>query len=144
ADVNADPRSIARQFGVGAQDPWNGDVNVSEAFAEVQVPLVEDAVDLNLAARRTDYSTSGAVTTWKAGATWDLMSSLRLRLTRSRDIAAPAMAQLYQAPGQVASSVLDPVTGQSQTLVTPTLGNPNLNPEEGNTTTVGLVWSPGF
>lgn len=147
ADVDADPRSIARQFGVGAQDPWDGEVDVSEAFAELLIPLVAgkrlaDGVDLNLAARRTDYSTSGAVTTWKAGATWDVNDSFRLRLTRSRDIAAPALADLFQAPGQVASSVRDPVTNETQTLVTPTVGNPNLTPEKGDTTTVGLVWSP--
>ncbi len=48
-----------------------------------------ESFDLNAAVRRTDYSTSGLVTTWKAGATWQPIDDLRFRVTRSRDIRAP-------------------------------------------------------
>src|SRR5690606_33741901 len=54
--------------------PYRGSNDVKEAYLEALVPLVADqawadAVDLNVAARITDYSTSGTVETWKVGFT---------------------------------------------------------------------------
>ena len=48
-----------------------GAFNVREAFAELRVPLLADlpyaqALDLNLAARVSDYSTVGSTTAWAA------------------------------------------------------------------------------
>jgi hypothetical protein len=45
-----------------------GSFDVKEGFIETVVPLAK-GLDFNGALRRTDYSTSGGVTTWKAGAT---------------------------------------------------------------------------
>ena len=52
--------------------PTRGSYNVKEAFGEILVPLLKDvvlakSVEFNGAVRRTDYSTSGGVTTWKVG-----------------------------------------------------------------------------
>ncbi len=68
--------------------------NVKEFFGEFLVPLLTDApiaknLQFNGAVRWTDYSTSGEVTTWKAGLSWQINDDLRLRGTRSRDIRAP-------------------------------------------------------
>src|SRR3546814_8574883 len=89
---------------VGNFKGGTGKYNVKEFFGEVLVPLLRDSalgrsLDLNAAVRRTDYSTSGPVTTWKAGLTWDITDDLRLRGTRSRDIRAPNLNDLY-APGR--------------------------------------------
>src|SRR3546814_18879256 len=59
---------------VGNFKGGTGKYNVKEFFGEVLVPLLRDSalgrsLDLNAAVRRTDYSTSGPVTTWKAGLT---------------------------------------------------------------------------
>ena len=48
--------------------------NVKEIAGELLIPILKDvplaqSVELNLAGRYTDYSTSGSVETWKAGAT---------------------------------------------------------------------------
>ena len=149
ADVTADALSAASGFGVGAQIPWKGKVNVREGFAELIVPLAKDAswadaLDLNLAARYTDYSTSGGVTTWKAGVTYDVDSNLRFRATRSRDIRAPAMAELFQGASQVNSGVIDPQTGQTVSVRSPVLGNPDLKAEVSDTLTAGVVYRPPF
>src|SRR3546814_14760956 len=61
-----------------------GKYNVKEFFGEVLLPLLRDSalgrsLDLNAAVRRTDYSTSGPVTTGKAGLTWGITDDLRLR-----------------------------------------------------------------
>ena len=70
---------------------YSGEIEVKEIYGEVGVPLLRDlplakAFDLNGAMRRTDYSTSGAVTTWKAGATWDAADFLRFRATRATSV----------------------------------------------------------
>lgn len=149
ADVTADPLSAASRFGIGAQIPWSGEVDVWETFGELVVPLAADApfahaLDLNLGARYTDYSTSGGVSTWKVGLTYDITESLRLRTTRSRDIRAPALAELFQGASQVNSNVIDPTTSTSVNVRSPVLGNANLEPEEGDTFTFGVVYRPAF
>lgn len=65
----------ASAFFAGNWHASHGSYNVTEAFVETVVPLAKDlpfaqAVDLNAAARWTDYSTSGDVVTWKLGTTW--------------------------------------------------------------------------
>lgn len=138
-------------YRVGNAKAQSGAVNVKEAFLELEVPLLRDvpffkALDFNGAVRRTDYSTSGAVTTWKAGLSWQVYSDLRLRGTRSRDIRAPSLYELYQRGTSAYNGQLfDPITNTTASNVrTLTLGNANLRPEVANTTTFGLVYSPSF
>ncbi|MFX6119227.1 TonB-dependent receptor, partial [Acinetobacter baumannii] len=69
------------------------------------VPLLSEdwftgALDLNGAVRLTDYSTSGSVTTWKAGLTWKPIPDILLRGTLSRDIRAPSLPELFTAAVQ--------------------------------------------
>lgn len=126
--------------------------NVKEAYLETVVPLLADApfarkVEFNGAVRRTDYSTSGGVTTWKAGLTWEVMDGLLVRTTRSRDIRAPNLIELYtpQTPSLPLPS--DPRAGVARPTNAAgfvTGGNPNLKPEKAITQTVGVSWQPTF
>jgi iron complex outermembrane receptor protein len=128
-----------------------GNYSVTEGFAEAVVPLAKDVAwaqtfDLNLAVRGTDYTTSGYVTTWKVGATYQPMDDLRFRFTRSRDIRAANLGELF-AGGTAASGnpFSDPftntqITGGFQL----SRGNPILKPEEADTTGLGVVLSPSF
>src|SRR5690606_31238922 len=64
--------------------PASGHYDVREAFIETVIPLIDSMAlgnaELNLAARATDYSQSGYVTTWKVGGTWDTpLDGMRLR-----------------------------------------------------------------
>ena len=125
------------------------DQNVKEAYAEVAIPVLKDAplaqeLSLNAAARYTDYSTSGGVNTWKVGASWTPVQSLRLRATRSRDIRAPTLNELFAAPNSGQVAFLDTHTNTSARLATTTTGNPNLTPELGDTFTGGVVFTPTF
>ena len=57
---------------------------MKEVAYEAEVPLLTDAslaksLSANLAARWTEYSTSGAVWSWKAGLTWAVDDDLSLR-----------------------------------------------------------------
>ena len=134
---------------LGNQLPFNGKITVSEFYGEALVPLATDmafAKELNLtgAIRRTDYSTSGAVTTWKVGGTWAPVDGLRFRATRSRDIRAPNFAELFEAGGSSNTNVFDPVRGFSVQVRELNQGNLNLRPEKADTLTVGGVLQPAF
>lgn len=127
----------------------NGSMNVKEAFGEIAVPVLKDTpgfqeLSLNGAARVTDYSTSGTVTTWKVGGTWRPVSDLLLRAAYSRDIRAPNLYELYRGDTSSISIVLDPVTGLNQNVSQVSGGNPNLKPEVAKTLTVGGVINPSF
>jgi outer membrane receptor protein involved in Fe transport len=153
----------------GATNPYasstanfpTAEVRVWEFAGEAEVPLLKDmflarSLGANLAARYTDYSTSGGVWSWKIGLTWKPIDDLTVRVTRSRDIRAPTLANLFQ-PLTIGTSVpladvhvygTDPATGQpynnNATPITVNQGNPKLLPELGDTTTAGYVWQPHF
>lgn len=153
--ATADPLSLQSAWFTGNFSASRGDYNVKEVFAETLVPLIRDtpffkSVDFNGAIRRTDYSTSGAVTTWKAGLTWEVNDDLRLRATRSRDIRAPNLSDLFAAGTAFQNTFVDASQPGGPTVSTYTIsgGNPNLVPEVAKTWTAGLVyrprWLPGF
>ena len=130
--------------------PTFGKYHVAEAFAETVVPLAKDAplaqsLDLNAAVRRTDYSTSGLVSTWKVGAIWQPIEDLRFRATRSRDIRAPNLNELFAAGTANTNSVNDPFNNNENTQYQGlSVGNPALQPEKADTLGVGVVLQPRF
>lgn len=140
-------------FFLGNFRPSKGHYDVKEGFFETVVPLLKDKpffreVDFNGAVRYTSYSLSGDVTSWKVGLTWDVDSQLRLRGTRSRDIRAPNLAELFQAGNNLNQTINDPVLNRSYSVQQFASGNPNLAPEKADTTSAGIVyrpkWLPGF
>lgn len=148
-DVTSDPLSQASGYRVGNAQPWSGDVNVKEGFLEALVPLAADqswakALDLNVAGRVTDYSTSGTVKTWKVGVTYDVNDSIRFRATRSRDIRAPGLDELFASGNTFIFGINDPVLGTSYNVQNIQGGNPGLKPEEADTLTFGVVFTPTF
>jgi len=125
-----------------SQDVW-------ETAAEVEAPLLKDApfvqeLSVNGAARYTDYSTVGASVTWKVGLDWHVNDDIRFRATRSHDIRAPTLSELFAAPGRGTMTSQDYLTNTIATIPVITGGNPNLKPEIGDTTTAGAVWKPRF
>nr|WP_255696816.1 TonB-dependent receptor [Sandaracinobacteroides sayramensis] len=126
-----------------------GSVNVKEAFAEVNVPVLKDvpffqSLELNAAGRITDYSTSGTVKTWKLGGTWRPVSDLLLRGTVSRDIRAPTLFDLFAGDQSSIGLVYDPVTDTQGNVNQVQGGNPLLKPEVAKTWTVGGAFTPSF
>ncbi len=134
----------------------NGSLNVKEAFGEIAVPLLKDTpffreLSVNGAIRVTDYSTSGTVTTWKAGGTWKPIDGLLLRGTYSRDIRAPNLFELF-AGGQSGIGIVNDVrnatgtygSGQNINVNSLTSGNSSLKPETAKTYTFGAVVNPAF
>jgi outer membrane receptor protein involved in Fe transport len=142
---NADPVSLANGWYVGNGSAVSGSVDVREAYLETVVPLADGLpgahnLELNGAIRLTDYSTSGQVTTWKVGGIWEPVEGLRLRGTRSRDIRAPNLLELFGSTTSASSRV---VTGGIQYLPRVfTGGNDQLSPETADTWTAGVVLMP--
>jgi len=135
------------RFGNTNQGVADGHQYVREVFGEIFVPLLRDlplvhVLEFNGAGRLTDYSTSGRVETWKAGFSYRPNPDLRLRATRSRDIRAPTLNELFAGPQLNAGTFDDVHTGQTVVLTTIRSGNRALAPEIGQTTTIGLVYQP--
>lgn len=131
--------------------PTHGSYDVKEAFVEFEVPLLKDqsfakSLSLNAAGRYVDYSLSGAVEPWKLGLVWEMNDWLRLRASRSTDIRAANLGELYQGSSQGTSTVMDSPNHSTAnvTVLTGAVGNPSLIPESSNTTTVGGVLTPDF
>jgi iron complex outermembrane receptor protein len=148
-DATSDPISQANQWQSGARQPISGSYTVKEVFGELAVPLLKDlpfarSLDLNLAARYTDYSTSGGVTTWKVGANWELSRDIRIRATRSRDIRAGNFAELFAPTTVTRQNVRDPRRSTTYTTQVSSLGNPSLAPETADTLTAGVIYQPGW
>lgn len=123
--------------------------SVGEVAIEFDAPVVKDlplvkSLNLNGAARYTDYNTSGDYVTWKIGVDWHVTGRLRFRATESRDIRAPTLFDLYQPLTTVRGNFPDLLTGLSPFVPSSSQGNPNLKAEIGKTTTAGLVWRPGW
>jgi hypothetical protein len=119
---------------------------VYEGFAEVDGPLLKNTIvqslDFSAAGRITDYSTSGMVETWKVGLTSQVTDDFKLRATYSVDIRAPQLNDLFALANQSASQSVDPKTGNTVSIFTNTIGNPNLLPEVAHTLSAGLIMTP--
>lgn len=125
-----------------------GNFSVKEAFTELSLPLLKDkpfvrALEADLAYRWATYTGSGAISSWKYGLSWQTLDSLRLRATKSRDVRAANIRERFDATAGGAN-VRDPLNNNVQVngATSFTGGNPNVNPEQADTTTFGLVWQP--
>lgn len=126
--------------------PSFGTNRVTEAFGEILAPLLpDDKLSFNGALRRTRYSYSGSVTTWKGGLVWRPVDALLVRGVRSRDIRAPNLANLYEAGRTQRQNIEDPwFDNISRNLERVQTGNLDLKPEVAYTSSIGLVFmAPG-
>ncbi len=139
----------SRAFAFGGQVSYAGDRDVYEGYVEAGVPLLKDvafakSVDFNAAVRRTHYEFSGAVSTYKVGATWDVNDAIRFRATQSRDIRAPGLTELFSVGAQTSggNNVRNPFNGVAGSILARPSGNIALKPEIAQTFTGGMVFQP--
>jgi iron complex outermembrane receptor protein len=126
---------------VFGESPQGVSQRVAEVAGELDVPLAK-TLSANGAARYTSYNTSGNYVTWKVGMDWSITDTLRMRATRSRDIRAPTLYDLFAPISQVQVRPTDLLTGASPTVPQIDQANPDLTAEIGNTVTLGVVWKP--
>ncbi|WP_116091804.1 TonB-dependent receptor domain-containing protein [Sphingomonas crusticola] len=143
-----DPVNATNPWPAGNFKAYSGRYDVKEGFLEVNAPILENTIvkrlDFNAAGRITDYSTSGLVKTWKLGLTTQIDDNIRLRGTRSLDIRAPLISDLF-SPGNIGIGTAQyPTGGDSYQVKTSAGGNPALKPEKAVTKSVGVVFTPQF
>ncbi|HTK36511.1 MAG TPA: TonB-dependent receptor [Caulobacteraceae bacterium] len=130
--------------------PQYGANSVWEVGGETVVPLLKDLplaknLEFNGAARYTEYSSSGPATTWKVGLIYQPIDDLRFRVTDSRDIRAPNLTELYQAPTVTTVAITDPLLNNATYTVNQVAhGDPTVKPEVAKSFTLGLVYSPSW
>ena len=125
-----------------------GGFSVWETFAETLIPLARGAraaesLDVSLAARYADYEGSGGVWAWKAGLDWQITDAWRFRATRSRDIRAGSLSERFDITS-TGANITDRFLENEPTYQIRTIigGNPEVDPENADTTTFGFVFQP--
>lgn len=127
--------------------PAYGKQSVYEGNVELNVPLLRDlplakSLSLSAAGRLTHYSISGSAQTWRLGLDWQPAPGLRLHATRSRDIRAPTLYDLYQGETSTISGYNDFLTNANGQILNLTRGNPDLVPEVARNITIGASYQP--
>ncbi|MBS0280185.1 MAG: TonB-dependent receptor [Proteobacteria bacterium] len=87
-------------FTFNPQAPTRGASAVREIFGEALIPVVKDipffqSVNVDLAARYSDYVLSGGTNTYKGDVDWAVMDGLRFRGGYERAIRAPSVNELF-------------------------------------------------
>lgn len=156
-------------------EPMDASLDVSEVYAEFVIPLLNDSfmsrqLDLELAARYSDYKTIGETMAWKGGVNWTPVDQLRIRSTLSRSVRAPNLNELFGPVNGVFTFTddIDPcrpegITANPQrtencrslgvpddynpdvgdgVFITLSGGNPDLSEETADTWTAGIIWTP--
>ena len=169
-----DPLVVANIANTNQQDPIAGNYEVDEVYAEFVLPLLRgitgvEHLELSLAARYSDYDLFGNDSNYKVGLLWQIVDGVKLRATRSTAFRIPNIPELFGgvAEGNLTTtdpcsewsslSPSDPVFQSCQaagvpanyvqlgnTIRTTVGGNSELQPEDADTFTVGVVWEPTF
>ncbi|MEJ0023424.1 MAG: TonB-dependent receptor [Alphaproteobacteria bacterium] len=146
ADV--DPLGNNNQYGFGNGSDFRGKFSTKEVYVDTVFPLLKDqpfakSLDFTAAGRISDYSNFGTARTWKLGASWEPIDSVKFRVTESADFRAPAIYELFDG----GTTTFNAITLRGQTYIIPqnaTKGNPNLGPEHSKTLTIGGSYQPEF
>lgn len=99
--------------GFNAQPPQSGQVEVSEGFLELAVPLLKDlpgikALDLDLGYRYSDYNLAGGVDSYKGALNWEPLETLKVRASYNRAVRAPSIEELFLPPQENFPGYNDP------------------------------------
>jgi len=157
-----------------AEDPISGKTKAKEAYAELNVPVLKDmpfaeSLELNLALRYSDYDQFNSDTNYKVGVNWQVVEGFKLRGTYATAFRIPNVPELFGGVSEGNLTTTDPCSGWSSldpssniykncqaagvpvgytqlgnTILTDRGGNPNLEPEDARSITVGAVWQPTF
>lgn len=150
--------------GGGSTAPIDADLSSTELYAEATLPLAA-SVDLNLAARYSDYSKFDSEFTYKIGGDWRVTDEFRLRSTFSTSVRTPNIRELYTTEELNFTTFVDPCdqweTSGDATLMANCAvdvgagftqselfvevdypGSQDLNPENAETLTFGAVFEP--
>jgi iron complex outermembrane receptor protein len=120
-------------------------------FGEADIPILGGQwswpglrnLDVILSERQDYYSDFGSAAKPKIALRYKPFNDFTIRATYSEGFVAPSLPELFGSPLPAETSITDPKTGNTYTVVSATKGNPNLKPENTYSYYVGAVWSPG-
>jgi iron complex outermembrane receptor protein len=96
-----------------ARSPTAGGYALSEMYAEVAIPVLSglpfaEVLEIQLAARSSDYETFGSTTNTKFGFRWQPFSDLLVRGTFQEGFRAPSVGELFLGQSDSFPSLPDP------------------------------------
>ena len=99
--------------GFNGAPPVEGGFDVYSAYGELAVPLVENvafaqSINLDLAGRVSDYSTTGTQYSYKIGGDWAVNDLLRIRGNYNTAVRAPNIGELFSPQGENFPGADDP------------------------------------
>jgi len=144
-----------------------GSYTVDEVFVEANLPLLKDAplaqaLEVDVAVRYSDYNTFGDTTNHKIGVRWVPFDGLMVRGTSSTAFRAPSTSDLFAGSSDNSPEVIDPCNTNptafciadgvpaegfepiGDQLSSTKGGNVDVQPEESDIFTAGLVYTPDF
>lgn len=151
-------RAVTGNKGAGTE----GSYDVSSFYVETILPVFDNgsqSMFVNAGVRYDDYSTFGGNTAYQVKIDGSIIEDLRYRATYGTTFRAPGIGELYAGEADSFPTYDDPcnatnfpnspfcaqVAPQLDSQVQATVGgNPDLDPESGDTFTAGLVWTPTF
>ncbi len=165
-----DPITVAGDYNGVPSLPTAGEYDVTEAYFEVNFPLMADSawgkkLDFTVAGRYSDYSTGIDEFTPKYGLRWQVVDELVLRTSYAEGFRAPSIGELFGSDSRFDAQLDDPcstpvdpaLTGNCAALGVPpgysqpnpqisvtTGGNDQLEPEFSESWSTGFIWSPSF
>lgn len=116
-----------------------GDRHATAMFTEFSIPVYRD-LEVQLAGRFDRYSDFGNTFNPKLGLSWRPAGNLLLRASAGTGYKAPTLQELYTGELFSFESVYDPQTGNVVEVPTFTSGNKELDAEESENYSLGLVW----
>lgn len=147
----------------------NGDRDVFSAFAELAVPIVSEdmniplihSLDAQLAIRAEDYSDVGSVAKPKIALSWYPHPDFQVRAAYSQGFRAPNLEQINatgirrvnggredwigcEAISRANGTDFDTGDCDSVSVESVRSGGPNLQPEENDNISIGVVYEPSF
>ncbi|WP_019029325.1 TonB-dependent receptor plug domain-containing protein [Colwellia piezophila] len=133
--VTQDGESTAAQ-----QDPTEGNYSVQSLYGEVSIP-VTDSWTVEAATRYDNYSTFGGAATWKLGTTYTITDGLMLRAVAATGFRAPSVSELYSGNSGSFDYLSDPWGNEQDAQIKVNyVGDADLQPEESESFTAGVVW----
>ncbi len=124
--VKAIPDALKQtgDFAEGTSLPTEGHYDVSEAYGELQIPLLRDSaiaedLSVDLAARISQYSNFGNANVYKGSFNWQVNDLIRFRGGYGTGVRAPQVGgELYLGANQSADGFSDPCVGPTDATIT--------------------------
>ncbi|CAN7509690.1 TonB-dependent receptor plug domain-containing protein [Caulobacter sp. LjRoot300] len=155
-------------IGVSPSPDTKGSRKVASAYVELAVPVISPemniplarSVEVQLAGRAEDYSDVGSVAKPKVAVAWDVLDGFRLRGSWAQGFKAPNLEQINAEVITRSNTRTDYVRceadlranritsfsncSRSLSVAAQRSGNPDLKPEDSETSGFGFVFEPKF